>query len=83
MMYFLTRVWYAVRLNLCLYKVFINSAGKQARVYLCPFPLCFGASLLLVQSWKPVLICCAGGGVSCILAPGQQLSHICLHVDEE
>lgn len=48
-----------------------------------PFPLCFGASFLLMQRWKLVLVCSAGGGVSCMLAPGQQLSHICLHVDEE
>lgn len=70
-------------LNLFLYKDFISSAGKQAGVSLGHFPLCFCASFLLTQRWKHVLICCVGGGVSWILAPGQQLSHICLHVDKE
>lgn len=64
-------------------KTLSNPAGKQARVCLCCLPLCFGASFLFIWSWKAVLVCCGGGGISCKLAPGRQLSRICLHVDKE
>lgn len=71
-----------VLLTLFFYKVFTKLCW-QASVCLCHFPLCYGASFLFVQRWKLVFVRCAGGGTSCKPAPGQQLSHICLHVDKE
>lgn len=62
-------------LKLFLYKAFITQlASRHGFVFA---PLCFGARFLLIQRWKLVLICCAAGGGSCLLAPGQQLSTSC------
>lgn len=62
-------------LKLFFYKAFITLlASRHGFVFA---PLCFGAYFLLIQRWKPVLVCCAAAGGSCLLAPGQQLSHSC------
>lgn len=76
--YFVTGVWNAVRLpstkTLSLQSL-PNCAGQQARDLSAPLGV--GACFLLIQRWKLVLICCAARGGSCLLAPGQQLSHSC------
>lgn len=60
-------------LNLFLYKAFITLLASRFVLA----PLCCGALFLLIQRWKLVLICCAAGRGSCLLAPGQQLNHSC------